>query len=104
MVSKLGGLTTFDALACRLPFIADCITPPMPQEAGKVKLIERKGAGILLKKPGDIVPTIMNLTTNGRERYLSMRAATFGLAMPNSTEQIIREIASLIPNEERAAA
>jgi UDP-N-acetylglucosamine:LPS N-acetylglucosamine transferase len=104
MVSKLGGLTTFEALACRLPIIADCITPPMPQEAGTVKLIERKGAGILLKKPGDIVPTIMNLTTNGRERYLSMRAATFGLAMPNSTEQIIREIASLIPNEERAAA
>ncbi|HYJ92573.1 MAG TPA: hypothetical protein VEV84_14785, partial [Pyrinomonadaceae bacterium] len=34
MVSKLGGLTTFEAFACRLPIIADGITPPMPQEAG----------------------------------------------------------------------
>ena len=38
MVSKLGGLTTFEALACRLPIIADATTPPMPQEAGTVKL------------------------------------------------------------------
>src|SRR6185436_2283737 len=29
MISKLGGLTTFEALACRLPIIADAITPPM---------------------------------------------------------------------------
>ena len=33
MVSKLGGLTTFEALACRLPIIADATTPPRPQEA-----------------------------------------------------------------------
>ncbi|MER3631205.1 MAG: hypothetical protein C4325_02730, partial [Blastocatellia bacterium] len=31
MISKLGGLTTFEALACRLPIIADATTPPMPQ-------------------------------------------------------------------------
>jgi processive 1,2-diacylglycerol beta-glucosyltransferase len=104
MVSKLGGLTTFEALACRLPIIADGITPPMPQEAGTVRLIERKGAGILLKRSSDIVPTIRNLTSNNRERYYQMRAATLGLAMPNSTEQIIREITSLIPNDSQAAA
>ena len=34
MVSKLGGLTTFEALACRVPIIADTTTPPMPQESG----------------------------------------------------------------------
>ena len=33
MVSKLGGLTTFEALACRVPIIADATTPPMPQES-----------------------------------------------------------------------
>src|SRR5215813_11523070 len=32
MVSKLGGLTTFEALATQLPIIADTTTPPMPQE------------------------------------------------------------------------
>src|SRR5580765_722315 len=54
MVSKLGGLTTFEALACRLPIIADGVTPPMPQEAGTLKLIETKGAGILIRHPYEI--------------------------------------------------
>lgn len=103
MVSKLGGLTTFEALACRLPIIADGITPPMPQEVGTVRLIERKGAGILLRHPSEIVPTIRDLALD-REKYSRMRAATTGLAMPNSTEQIIREISALLPNEARAAA
>ncbi len=94
MVSKLGGLTTFEALACRLPIIADATTPPMPQEAGTVQLLEQRGAGVLLKKSSDIVPTIQNLITD-RARYVSMKAATAGMTMPNSTESIIREINAL---------
>src|SRR6478672_5426460 len=92
MVSKLGGLTTFEALACRLPIIADGITEPMPQEAGTARLIEKKGAGILIRDAAEIVATVKALSTD-RVRYLQMRAATIGLAMPNSTEHIIREIA-----------
>lgn len=108
MVSKLGGLTTFEALACRLPIIADATTPPMPQEAGTSLLIEAKGAGILLKKPGDIVATIQNLVTDN-VRYLQMREATAGMTVPNSTESIIREINALLPQyagyqDSRAAA
>jgi len=103
MVSKLGGLTTFEAFACRLPIIADGITQPMPQEAGTVELIQRRGAGIVLKKPTDIVPTIRSLVADTDE-YLRMRAATAGLAMPNSTDQIIREIAALLPNQNGSAA
>jgi len=103
MVSKLGGLTTFEALACRLPIIADGITPPMPQEAGTLRLIERKGAGILIKDASEIIPTIRSLASD-RDRYARMRAATVGLTMPNSTEQIIKEITALMPNEQRAAA
>ncbi len=95
MVSKLGGLTTFEALACRLPIIADATTPPMPQEAGTVKMLEQRGAGVLLKKSSDIVPTIRNLVTD-KIRYSQMKAATAGLARPNSTEYIIREISALL--------
>ncbi|MBK9215666.1 MAG: glycosyltransferase [Chloracidobacterium sp.] len=97
MVSKLGGLTTFEALACRLPIIADATTPPMPQEAGTVRLLETRGAGVLLKKSADIVPTIQDLVSDNT-RYLQMKAATAGLTMPNSTEQIVREINALWPN------
>jgi len=103
MVSKLGGLTTFEALACRLPIIADTITPPMPQEAGTVRLLEDQGAGILLKRSSDIIATIQNLVSD-RGRYDQMRAATAGLTMPNSTDHIVREIAALLPNSVRAAA
>jgi len=94
MVSKLGGLTTFEALACRLPIIADATTPPMPQEAGTVKLIAERGAGIMLTKSVDIVPTIRDLA-NDSGRYSQMKAATVGLARPNSTEHIVNEINAL---------
>lgn len=105
MVSKLGGLTTFEALACRLPIIADATTPPMPQEAGTVNLIERQGAGILLRRSIDIVPTIQNLLMDNGD-YSRMKAATIGMTMPNSTDQIIREINAILPHPfktERAA-
>jgi UDP-N-acetylglucosamine:LPS N-acetylglucosamine transferase len=96
MISKLGGLTTFEALACRLPIIADATTPPMPQEAGTVSLIADKGAGILLEKPADIVLTVRHLL-NDSQKYAAMKAATVHLAVPNSTQKIIEEIAALLP-------
>ncbi|HRI04261.1 MAG TPA: glycosyltransferase [Pyrinomonadaceae bacterium] len=102
MISKLGGLTTFEALACRLPIIADATTPPMPQEAGTSRLIEARGAGILLKRSTDIVPTIRNLVNNQGE-YSRMKTATAGMTMPNSTESIIREINALWPKAQAAA-
>ena len=102
MISKLGGLTTFEALACRLPIIADATTKPMPQEAGTSRLIETRGAGILLKRSIDIVPTIQNLINDNGE-YSRMKAATIGMTMPNSTEYIIREINALWPKAQAAA-
>ena len=102
MISKLGGLTTFEALACRLPIIADATTPPMPQEAGTSHLIERRGAGILLKHSIDIVPTIQNLIADNGQ-YSRMKAATIGMTMPNSTEYIINEINALWPKAQAAA-
>ena len=97
MISKLGGLTTFEALACRLPIIADATTPPMPQEAGTSHLLEKKGAGILLRRSIDIVPTIQNLLIDNGE-YLRMKAATIEMTMPNSTDEIIREINAMLPH------
>ncbi len=101
MVSKLGGLTTFEALACRLPIIADITTPPMPQEAGTVRLISQKGAGIMLKRSKDIVPTIRSLVSDAG-RYKAMKAATAGLSVPNSTESIVNEILTLLPAKPKA--
>ncbi len=102
MISKLGGLTTFEALACRLPIIADATTPPMPQEAGTVSLIKQKGAGILLENSIDIVPMIRALLGDSK-KYHAMKAATFNLAIPDSTQRIIEEITALLPANYAAA-
>jgi UDP-N-acetylglucosamine:LPS N-acetylglucosamine transferase len=96
MVSKLGGLTTFEALAARVPIIADATTPPMPQESGAAQMVARRGAGILLERAADVVPTVRRLATDAR-LYAQMRAATAGLAFPNSTRRIVEEITALIP-------
>jgi len=103
MVSKLGGLTTFEALACRLPIIADGTTPPMPQEAGTVRMLSQKGAGIVLEKPKDIVSLVRSLSTDA-DRYSALRAATAGMSIPNSTESIVREILDIIPTDKASPA
>lgn len=96
MISKLGGLTTFEAFACRLPIIADVITQPMPQEAGAATLLAKRGAGVLLQRASDIVPVVRRMVED-TAHYSAMRAATIGLAIPNATRHIVEEITALIP-------
>jgi UDP-N-acetylglucosamine:LPS N-acetylglucosamine transferase len=96
MVSKLGGLTTYEAFACRVPIIADATTEPMPQEAGVASMIVRRGAGVLLTRTSDIVPVVRRMLDDTKH-FAAMRAAAFGLAIPNATRQIVEEITSLIP-------
>lgn len=96
MISKLGGLTTFEALACRVPIIADATTTPMPQEAGAATMLAKRGAGVLLKRANDIVPAVRRMVEDARY-YAAMRAATAGMAIPHSTRRIVEEITALIP-------
>jgi processive 1,2-diacylglycerol beta-glucosyltransferase len=102
MISKLGGLTTFEALACRVPIIADVINEPMPQEAGTALLIAERGAGVMLRRSVDVVPVVRRMMED-EVHYSRMRAATVSLAIPNSTRYIVEEIAALIPKPEPAA-
>jgi UDP-N-acetylglucosamine:LPS N-acetylglucosamine transferase len=102
MISKLGGLTTFEALACRLPIIADATTPPMPQEAGTARMLAKRGAGVLLERAEDIVPLLRHMVTD-TAKYAEMRAATVGMTMPNSTQFIVEQIALLLPEQMTAA-
>ena len=100
MISKLGGLTTFEALACRVPIIADVITDPMPQEAGTARLIAQRGAGVMLNRASDVVNVVRRMMED-EVHYSRMRAATANLALPNSTQYIVEEIAALIPQPDK---
>lgn len=91
MISKLGGLTTFEALASRLPIIADTITPPMPQESRTAELIARHQAGVLLRNVGEIIPLVRRLKNDAGE-IEEMRAATSRLAIPDATQRIVNEL------------
>ena len=100
MISKLGGLTTFEAFACRVPIIADVITEPMPQEKGTARMIAQRGAGVMLERSTDIVPVLRRMMED-EIHYSRMRAATAGIAIPNATRHIVEEIAALIPQAEK---
>jgi len=91
MVSKLGGLTTFEALATRLPIIADTTTPPMPQESQTANLISRHNAGVLLKRTADIAPIIRRLLHDPAE-HAAMRLAASRIAIPDATKRIVAEL------------
>lgn len=101
MVSKLGGLTTFEALSCRVPIIADATTQPMPQEAGTANMVAKSGAAVMLQKASDVVPVIRRMIDDSKH-YASLRAATITLAIPNATKRIVEEIVSLIPKSATA--
>ncbi|HYV23730.1 MAG TPA: glycosyltransferase [Pyrinomonadaceae bacterium] len=103
MISKLGGLTTFEALSCRVPIIADAITEPMPQEASTLNLIVKSGAAVMLQRASDVVPVVHRMLEDSKH-YAAMRAATITIAIPNATRRIVDEIISLIPESASTTA
>ena len=93
MISKLGGLTTFEALAARLPIIADITTPPMPQESQTANMLLRNKAGILLERASDVVPIVRRLIASPAE-HAALRLASAKIAIPDATRRIVHEIMS----------
>jgi len=91
MISKPGGLTIFEALACQLPIVADATDAPMPQEAGAVEMIDQQGAGVVLRSAEEIVATLRALS-HDPPALARMRAAAARLATPDATALIVREL------------
>jgi UDP-N-acetylglucosamine:LPS N-acetylglucosamine transferase len=96
MVSKLGGLTTFEALACKLPILGDAVTRPMPQEERTGIMLENAGAAVMLTHVGDLVPAVERLATD-QDAYRSLRRAAGALGIPDATKRIVHEIEGLLP-------
>ena len=61
LVTKAGGLTTFEAVARRLPMAINLLTEPMPQEMGTVDILIAAGLAQPVRKLEDVVAIIENL-------------------------------------------
>lgn len=61
MVTKAGGLTSFEAIARRLPMAIDMISVPMPQEVGTARMLVSQGLAYAIEQADDIVPVVENL-------------------------------------------
>jgi UDP-N-acetylglucosamine:LPS N-acetylglucosamine transferase len=69
LITKAGGLTTFEAIARHLPMALDMLTEPMPQEVGTTTMLIEAGLAKPLKHPEDIVPILESLENSiNRER------------------------------------
>lgn len=58
LVTKAGGLTTFEAIARRLPMALDLLKPAMPQESGTADMLISAGLARPLRNPEDIVAIV----------------------------------------------
>jgi len=61
MITKAGGLTTFEALARRLPLAIDMLTDPMPQERGTVEMLLEQKLARGVQVPDDIIAIVETL-------------------------------------------
>jgi UDP-N-acetylglucosamine:LPS N-acetylglucosamine transferase len=96
MVSKLGGLTTFEALACRLPILGDAVTRPMPQEERTAMMLENAGAALMIRRVEDLVPAVRKLVGDPGA-YRALRDSATSLGVPDATKRIVSEIERLVP-------
>lgn len=70
MVTKAGGLTTFEAIAKKLPLVFDTITAPMPQEMGTVQLLVKENLAYKVEAAQDIVKIVESfIPIADRESY-----------------------------------
>jgi len=61
LVTKAGGLTTYEAVARRLPMAINLLTEPMPQEMGTVDILIKAGLAQGVRRNDDIIEIVENL-------------------------------------------
>ncbi len=65
-------MTTFEAIARRIPMAIDMLTEPMPQEEDTARMLLETGLANPIEKPDDIVGIVdaMELNLNNHKRPL----------------------------------
>ncbi len=94
LVTKCGGLTTFEAIARRIPMAIDMITDPMPQEEDTARILIETGLANPVEKADDILNIVngMELNLNNHNRPLPKE---HNLDRTNAVFEIADEIIAL---------
>jgi UDP-N-acetylglucosamine:LPS N-acetylglucosamine transferase len=90
LITKAGGLTTYEAVARRLPMAIDMITEPMPQELGTAQIMIETGLAQPIRQAIDIVAIVENLQP--LERFKSQLPEKYNLNRVDSVYDIARLI------------
>jgi UDP-N-acetylglucosamine:LPS N-acetylglucosamine transferase len=97
MLSKAGGLTTFEALSCGLPMLVDHVTPPMPQERHTAHFVQACGAGVLVRSPMEVLRVLHHLLHHPQSLEALREAA-----LEQGTPQALAHIVDLCLNKPKA--
>jgi processive 1,2-diacylglycerol beta-glucosyltransferase len=95
LISKPGGLTTSEALACQLPMV---LTNPIPgQEERNVKFLTHHKVAVLERSPEEMIVSVSNLLRHPKKiQHLRQRAKI--ISKPHSAWESARLIFDLVHN------
>lgn len=93
MISKPGGGTLNEGFACGLPMLA--FNPLPGNEERTCRWIEKWGAGLWIRKPEDLTPTLASLLSDSNQLD-ALRARVSKLARPHSAHDGARAVMKLL--------
>jgi len=97
IVTKPGGLTTSEALACGVPMV---VTFPIPgQETRNATMLYEEGAAISGESPATVAWRVSQLLANS-DRLTSMRANARRLGRPNAAFDVADQALALLPRQD----
>jgi len=94
LVTKAGGLTTYEAVARRLPMAINLLTEPMPQEMGTVDILIKAGLAQAVRHNDDIIEIVENLKVTS-DRQSQALPAVHSLNRVDAVYDIARSILAL---------
>lgn len=98
LISKPGGGTLNEGFACGLPMLA--FNPLPGNEERTCRWIEKWQAGIWIRKPGDLAPTLTSLLAD-REQLDALRARVSKLARPHAARDAALAVMNLLDDKTR---
>jgi UDP-N-acetylglucosamine:LPS N-acetylglucosamine transferase len=94
LVTKAGGLTTYEAVARRLPMAIDMITEPMPQEVGTAALLIDAGLATGIENSEEILALAESLQIRNRSEPPLPLPLQYNLNRTDSVYEIAKLILS----------